>query len=99
MLELYCHRAQIQDGMKVVDLGCGWGSSSLFLLEFDNDHINELLISIIGALRDLACGNSLNRQAMGNLLFHHDKYYGVLSKATSCIGSYSEWQYQSKGFS
>lgn len=33
MLELYCHRAQIQDGMKVVDLGCGWGSLSLFLLE------------------------------------------------------------------
>jgi len=33
MLELYCQRAQIQDGMKIVDLGCGWGSLSLYLLE------------------------------------------------------------------
>jgi len=33
MLELYCERAQLQDGMSIVDLGCGWGSLSLFLLE------------------------------------------------------------------
>lgn len=33
MLELYCQRAQLEDGMSIVDLGCGWGSLSLFLLE------------------------------------------------------------------
>jgi len=33
MLELYCERAQLQDGMSIVDLGCGWGSLTLFLAE------------------------------------------------------------------
>ena len=33
MLDLYCQRAQIEDGMKVVDLGCGWGSMTLHLAE------------------------------------------------------------------
>ena len=33
MLELYAERAQVEDGMRIVDLGCGWGSLSLFLLE------------------------------------------------------------------
>lgn len=33
MLELYAERAQLEDGMHIVDLGCGWGSLSLFLLE------------------------------------------------------------------
>lgn len=25
MLEMYCERAQLQDGMSLIDLGCGWG--------------------------------------------------------------------------
>lgn len=33
MLEKYCERAQLKDGMSIVDLGCGWGSLSLYLLE------------------------------------------------------------------
>jgi len=33
MLDLYCERAQLEDGMSIVDLGCGWGSLSLHLLE------------------------------------------------------------------
>lgn len=31
MLELYCQRAELEDGMKILDLGCGWGSVSLFV--------------------------------------------------------------------
>jgi cyclopropane-fatty-acyl-phospholipid synthase len=31
MLDLYCQRAGVTDGMRVVDLGCGWGSLSLYL--------------------------------------------------------------------
>ena len=30
MLELTCERAEIVDGQKILDLGCGWGSFSLF---------------------------------------------------------------------
>jgi len=33
MLDLYCKRAQLEDGMSVVDLGCGWGSLSLHIAE------------------------------------------------------------------
>jgi len=33
MLELTCHRAGIEDGMEILDLGCGWGSLSLWLAE------------------------------------------------------------------
>ena len=32
-LELTCERARIADGMRVLDLGCGWGSFSLFVAE------------------------------------------------------------------
>ncbi|KAF7305739.1 S-adenosyl-L-methionine-dependent methyltransferase [Mycena chlorophos] len=31
MLESYCEKAQLKDGQDVLDLGCGWGSVSLFL--------------------------------------------------------------------
>jgi cyclopropane-fatty-acyl-phospholipid synthase len=33
MLELYAERAGLADGMRVLDLGCGWGSLSLWLAE------------------------------------------------------------------
>ena len=33
MLELTCLRAGIADGMRVLDLGCGWGSLSLWIAE------------------------------------------------------------------
>ncbi|MDQ6835618.1 MAG: cyclopropane-fatty-acyl-phospholipid synthase family protein [Actinomycetota bacterium] len=33
MLSLTCERAQVADGMRILDLGCGWGSLSLWLAE------------------------------------------------------------------
>ncbi|KAJ7451795.1 S-adenosyl-L-methionine-dependent methyltransferase [Mycena galericulata] len=33
MLESYCQKAQLQDGQEVLDLGCGWGSLSLYLAQ------------------------------------------------------------------
>ncbi len=33
MLALTCERAGVQDGMEILDLGCGWGSLSLWLAE------------------------------------------------------------------
>jgi len=33
MLELTCRRAGIEPGMKILDLGCGWGSASLYIAE------------------------------------------------------------------
>jgi len=31
MLELYCERAQVKDGQSILDVGCGWGSLSLYI--------------------------------------------------------------------
>ena len=43
MLELYVQRAGIEDGMSILDLGCGWGSLCLFLCErFPNSPIYAL---------------------------------------------------------
>ncbi len=33
MLELYCKRARLEDGMSLLDLGCGWGSLSLYVCQ------------------------------------------------------------------
>ena len=33
MLQLTCARARLRDGMRVLDLGCGWGSLSLWIAE------------------------------------------------------------------
>ncbi len=33
MLDLTCRRAQLEDGMDVLELGCGWGSLSLWIAE------------------------------------------------------------------
>jgi len=33
MLALYVERAQLVDGQRILELGCGWGSLSLYLAE------------------------------------------------------------------
>ncbi len=33
MLELTCQRAELQDGQKILELGCGWGSLTLWMAE------------------------------------------------------------------
>lgn len=33
MLATYCHRARIENGQTILDLGCGWGALSLYLAE------------------------------------------------------------------
>jgi len=33
MLDLTCDRAQVEDGMEILELGCGWGAVSLWIAE------------------------------------------------------------------
>ena len=33
MLDMTCRRAELEDGMEILDLGCGWGSLSLWIAE------------------------------------------------------------------
>lgn len=43
MLRLTCHRAEIDDGMRVLDLGCGWGSVALYIARrFPATHVTAI---------------------------------------------------------
>jgi cyclopropane-fatty-acyl-phospholipid synthase len=43
MLDLTCRRARIEDGMRILDLGCGWGSFTLYAAErFPAAHVTAV---------------------------------------------------------
>jgi len=43
MLELYVQRAELEDGQRILELGCGWGSLTLFMAErFPNARIEAV---------------------------------------------------------
>jgi len=43
MLDLYCERSGVKDGMNIVDLGCGWGSLTLhFAKKYPNAKITGI---------------------------------------------------------
>ncbi|TFK25221.1 S-adenosyl-L-methionine-dependent methyltransferase [Coprinopsis marcescibilis] len=43
MLESYCEKARLKDGIDILDLGCGWGSLSIFLAEkYPNSRVTGL---------------------------------------------------------
>jgi len=43
MLEMYCERAGLADGMSIIDLGCGWGSVTLFVAQkYPNARITSI---------------------------------------------------------
>ncbi len=47
MLEIICKRADIHDGMEILDLGCGWGALSLWISgQFPNSRILSISNSI-----------------------------------------------------
>jgi cyclopropane-fatty-acyl-phospholipid synthase len=63
MLALYAERAQLEDGQRVLDLGCGWGSLALWIAErypgsrvvaLSNSHGQRAFIEAQAAKRGLA---------------------------------------------
>ncbi len=48
MLRLSCERAQLQEGMAILDLGCGWGSLSFWIAE----HYPQCRIMAVSNSRD-----------------------------------------------
>jgi cyclopropane-fatty-acyl-phospholipid synthase len=48
MLDLTCQRAGLEDGMRVLDLGCGWGSLSMWILE----HYPSCQVTAVSNSRD-----------------------------------------------
>lgn len=42
-LEISCQRAELTDGMNILELGCGWGSLSLWMAEkYPNSHVTAV---------------------------------------------------------
>jgi cyclopropane-fatty-acyl-phospholipid synthase len=60
MLEMYCERAGFEDGMKIIDLGCGWGSVTLYLAKkYPNAKITS--ISNSNSQREYIMGKAKER--------------------------------------
>ncbi len=65
MLQLTCERAEIEDGMRVLDLGCGWGSLSLWIAaRFPDTHV--LAVSNSKPQREFILARAATR-GLGNL--------------------------------
>ena len=60
MLHLTAERSGIKDGMKILDLGCGWGSFSLYIAE------NYPLCDIV-SVSNSGIGNSLQIKTENNI--------------------------------
>ena len=86
-LQLSCQHAQIHDGMNILELGCGWGSLSLWMAEqyptatitaVSNSHSQRSYIEQQAANRDL---NNLNvvTADMNNFTTHNNHYDRVVS--------------------
>jgi len=64
-LELTCDHAELRDGLDILELGCGWGSLSLFMAEqFPNAHITA--VSNSNSQRDHITGEA-GKRGLSNL--------------------------------
>ncbi|KAF2457011.1 S-adenosyl-L-methionine-dependent methyltransferase [Lineolata rhizophorae] len=61
MMDSYAERAELQDGMRILDLGCGWGSLSMYLAArypgsqvtaFSNSRTQKVYIDSVAAAHD-----------------------------------------------
>ena len=60
MLSLYCKRAELSDGQEVLELGCGWGSLSLFIASaFPNSKVTG--VSNSSTQREFIMGQAAQR--------------------------------------
>lgn len=89
MLDIYCERANVKDGMHIVDLGCGWGSLTLHLIErFPNCKITS--ISNSSSQREYIMATAKERgYNYGNINIITVR----LSSETTCVSSL--WLYHS----
>ncbi len=68
MLELYAERAELKDGMRMLDLGCGWGSLSTWLAQ-KYPHSQIVGLSNSRGQREFIQARARQR-GLGNLSIH-----------------------------
>jgi Mycolic acid cyclopropane synthetase len=76
MLQLYCDRAGVSDGMHIVDLGFGWGSLTLYLLEHYNVKVTAISNSKTQRAYILATAQARGYN-MDNLVIVTVRFYSV----------------------
>ncbi|MEM9412068.1 MAG: cyclopropane-fatty-acyl-phospholipid synthase family protein [Planctomycetota bacterium] len=81
-LKITCERAGIEDGMRILELGCGWGSLSLWMAEnFPNSEITAVSNSnsqrefIINRAKEWGIANRLNVITCDMNDFHTDDVF------------------------
>ncbi|MYF49174.1 MAG: class I SAM-dependent methyltransferase [Gammaproteobacteria bacterium] len=86
MLELYAQRAELEDGMRILDLGCGWGSFTLWAAaRYPNASVLAVSNStsqgaaIKARARTLGLGNVRVRTADVNSLRIEERFDRVVS--------------------
>ena len=86
MLEIYSKRAEITDGMNILDIGCGWGSLSLFLAQkypkseitgVSNSSSQKIFIDSVASERNISNLNIITRDI--NDFRTEEKYDRILS--------------------
>jgi cyclopropane-fatty-acyl-phospholipid synthase len=65
MLELTCARARVEDGMRILDLGCGWGSLGLWIAE-KHPACQVVCVSNSGSQREFIEGEA-ERRGLDNI--------------------------------
>ena len=81
MLKLYAKRAGLEDGMRILDLGCGWGSLSLWLAEaFPHSQIVALSNSSLQKKYILKQAKELGLNNIEVLTRDINKFRGVKDK-------------------
>ena len=86
MLEIYSERAEITDGMNILDIGCGWGSLSLFLAQkypkseitgVSNSSSQKIFIDSVASKRNISNLKIITRDI--NDFRTQEKYDRILS--------------------
>ena len=86
MLEIYSERAEITDGMNILDIGCGWGALSLFLAQkypkseitgVSNSSSQKIFIDSVASKRNISNLKIMTRDI--NDFRTEEKYDRILS--------------------
>ncbi|KAL6523974.1 hypothetical protein OROMI_031069 [Orobanche minor] len=92
MLELYCERSQIKDSHSVLDVGCGWGSLSLYIAQkYTNCKCRALELQnveiIVGDISTFEMEASYDRIFSIEMFEHMKNYQDLLKKISKWMKS------------
>jgi len=85
MLELTCRRAELKNGQQVLELGCGWGSLSLYIDEQAKLRGITNLVVITADMNTFAIEDKFDRVVSVEMFEHMRNYTLLMKKVASCL--------------